>query len=573
MKFFKNGINYLLIVLLVIGQFAFLTPQIANAANDEISASVSINGQNGEILAETDINFTNGATAYDVLEQVTKANNIQVEYVDDPSYGKYIAAINGEEAISPDFWSFLVNEKFAETGISTHVVKDGEHLAFNFTQGTPSTSIKVIGKNNEEILNESYVPMPNEITALELLQNLTTQKNIELTITETDYGKMITSINNLAMEGNSYWGFYVNGQYASEGAATYKVNHLDKIVFKYETYVPPTEGSDNGNTSGSENVKLETINKSLDSAFNFLSTDKLDVWSVISLAQNGKSLPKSFIDSIRKTVSEKQGNFRKITDTEKYVLAILVYGEDPSNFEGYNLLEKIYNGEVTKQGTNGVAYGLIALNAANKTIPDDAKWTEDALVQKLLDSQNDDGGWPLYFEKASETDITAMIMTALSSHQNQPEVSTALDKAKSYLKGNIESGKVNNSNSVAQVIIALSSLKIDLNSFSEKNILSELLSYQTEDGGFAIAKGGKSDIKATSDALLALSAYKLSLNSQYVYEFDTLKPQISKEVKNTSEQEQEHELPNTASNMYNLLLIGFALISVAFILRYRLQRK
>jgi LPXTG-motif cell wall-anchored protein len=573
LKILKYLSNYLMIFVLVIAQLAFVMPNTAQANNQ--SASLSINGKDGEILAETEFTFVEGDTVYDVLEEVSQANNILVEYEEDPTFGKYILSINGEIAESPNYWSFLVNGEYAQTGISTFKVSEGDHLEFNFVKGKPSASLKIIGENDEEILDIPWYEMPEEITALELLQTITTEQNIELTITDSDYGPMITSINNLAMEGNSYWGFYLNQQYATEGAATYIVKNLDQIVFKYETYVPPT-GEDNDEEDGNNlaMVDIESINQSVESAITFLSSNQLDVWSVISLVKNGKSLPKSYLDTIRKSVLDQQGKFRKITDTEKYVLAILAYGEDPTNVEGFNLLEKIYNGDVTKQGANGVAFGLLALNAANVSIPDDALWTEQKLIHKLIQSQNKDGGWPLFFDSASEIDITAMIMTALAPYQaDNTSVKEAIQSAKNYLKGKIESGNLDNSNSTAQVIIALSSLGVNPASFVENtNILSYLIGFQNVDGGFSYIPEESSDSKATSDALLALTAYKISLNDQYVYSFENDNPII---IDNSTEiNDQENELPNTASNIYNLMIVGLVLILIAFLSsRFNINRK
>lgn len=56
-------------------------------------------------------------------------------------------------------------------------------------------------------------------------------------------------------------------------------------------------------------------------------------------------------------------------------MGALAAGEDPTNIEGYNLVQAIYNGNVTKQGLNGVAYALIALDSANFEVPSSAKWT------------------------------------------------------------------------------------------------------------------------------------------------------------------------------------------------------
>ncbi len=65
------------------------------------------------------------------------------------------------------------------------------------------------------------------------LQNLQVLTNVG--VTDTSYGKMVVSINGVsAVNGKTYWAFYVNGAYANEGAGTYKTKAGDKLMWKLE---------------------------------------------------------------------------------------------------------------------------------------------------------------------------------------------------------------------------------------------------------------------------------------------------------------------------------------------------
>ena len=66
-------------------------------------------------------------------------------------------------------------------------------------------------------------------TALELLQ---ASEQVELSIYE--FGSLVKSIDNLAVNDAYYWAFYVNGEYAQQAADKTILTAGDKVEFKYE---------------------------------------------------------------------------------------------------------------------------------------------------------------------------------------------------------------------------------------------------------------------------------------------------------------------------------------------------
>ncbi|HOZ03104.1 MAG TPA: DUF4430 domain-containing protein [Candidatus Woesebacteria bacterium] len=66
-------------------------------------------------------------------------------------------------------------------------------------------------------------------TALELLQ---ASEQVELSIYE--FGSLVKSIDNLAVNDAYYWAFYVNGEYAQQAADKTVLAVGDKVEFKYE---------------------------------------------------------------------------------------------------------------------------------------------------------------------------------------------------------------------------------------------------------------------------------------------------------------------------------------------------
>jgi len=123
--------------------------------------------------------------------------------------------------------------------------------------------------------------------------------------------------------------------------------------------------------------------------------------------------------------------------------------------------------------------------------------------------QNKNGGFPLHKDGAdspSEVDVTAMGLQALANYRDQEAVEEAVESALEWLSeqqlasGGFQSLKEENRQSVSQVMIALTALNIDPleERFLQKDgsLLSNLLSFATDDGGFAHTRGGKTNRSA-----------------------------------------------------------------------------
>jgi hypothetical protein len=255
-----------------------------------------------------------------------------------------------------------------------------------------------------------------------------------------------------------------------------------------------------------------------------LQSSPLSDWEAIGVARSGGEVPSAYLQSVRQQLSEAGGTFRKVTDLERMALGVKAAGGDPTSIAGYNLIEKIYNHDrMASQGLNGPIFALIALDSGDYKVPADAVWNRDSLLKSLLAAQNPDGGFPLSTGDESSVDITAMAVTGLSAHTDRADVQTAIDKAVLYLSnqqlnhGGYQANGDDNSESVAQVIVALASVGIspadERFTKSGGDLLTRLNAFRQNDGGYAHNTGGSSNMIATEQALLALDAYRLYLNN------------------------------------------------------------
>lgn len=252
-------------------------------------------------------------------------------------------------------------------------------------------------------------------------------------------------------------------------------------------------------------------------------------WMVIGLARSGRTVPAGYYENVVDYVKAKADkNERlhpaKVTDNARVILALTAIGKDVTNVGGHNLLKGLDNmAYVQTQGINGPIFTLIALDSHNYPTMGDV--TREKLIQVILDAQLNDGGWDLSADKA-DPDMTAMAIQALAPYYKTNEtVKVAVDKALEALSalqrndGGFGSWGTVNSESCAQVIVALTALGIDPTADSRfvKNgltVLDALAGFYVTGGGFRHTAGGDLDGMATEQGYYALAAYYRFANTQ-----------------------------------------------------------
>ena len=252
-------------------------------------------------------------------------------------------------------------------------------------------------------------------------------------------------------------------------------------------------------------------------------------WMTIGLARSGRTVPAGYYDNVVEYVkamadANERLHRAKVTDNARVILALTAIGKDVTNVGGHNLLKGLDNmAYVQKQGINGPIFTLIALDSHNYPTMGDV--TREKLIETILDAQLPGGGWNLSGENA-DTDMTAMAIQALAPYYKTNEtVKAAVDKALEALSalqrndGGFGSWGTVNSESCAQVIVALTALGIDPTTDSRfiKNghtVLDALAGFYVTGGGFRHTAGGELDGMATEQGYYALAAYYRFVNGQ-----------------------------------------------------------
>ena len=280
-------------------------------------------------------------------------------------------------------------------------------------------------------------------------------------------------------------------------------------------------------------ANLDTIYKTTGDFMATLGTPTVNStggeWMVIGLARSGRTVPTGYYDNVVEYVKAKaDANERlhpaKVTDNARVILALTAIGKDVTNVGGHNLLKGLDSMDyVQAQDINGPIFTLIALDSHNYPTMGDV--TREKLIQVILDAQLNDGGWDLSADKA-DPDMTAMAIQALAPYYKTNEtVKAAVDKALEALSalqrtdGGFGSWGTVNSESCAQVIVALTALGIDPTADSRfvKNghtVLDALAGFYVTGGGFRHTAGGERNDMATEQGYYALAAYYRFANTQ-----------------------------------------------------------
>ena len=251
-------------------------------------------------------------------------------------------------------------------------------------------------------------------------------------------------------------------------------------------------------------------------------------WLIFGLARSGVKVPQKYFDAyyenVEAAVREKNGvlSDRKYTEYSRTVLALTAIGKNPADVAGFDLLKPLADFEqVTRQGINGTIFALLALDSGNYEIPENpdvnVQATRQMYVDELLTRELPDGGWTLTGGEP-DVDITAMTLQALAKYRDQADVTAAVERGLAVLSslqepdGGYVSWGSSNSESVAQVIVALTELGVPLDDerFTKNGITVEdaLLRFAQENGAFVHVRDGSGgdDGMATEQAFYALAA-------------------------------------------------------------------
>lgn len=329
-------------------------------------------------------------------------------------------------------------------------------------------------------------------------------------------------------------------------------------------------------------LTVDEIKNSLIEADKYLETQVQNIsvssvggeWTVIARMRNPylkNNLSKEYTDALKMKIDNTNGvlSNNKLTEYARSAIALKCLGLAPQDIYDLNFYNVLCDTErIKKQGTNAVAYALIALHDTGNLY----KNAIDEYISIILSRQNEDGGFSVLDMTSSDIDVTAMCLQALSLYNND-NIKNAVNNGLMFLSktqredGGYTYGNIKNSETSAQVLTAISALGISYTDerFTKNGntLLSNILSFQNADGGFKhVISSDKSNLMATEQCTYALvSAARLIKSMTSLYDFsDVIKhglPNKNKDIKNITKNKHSVSFTDVAisDNAYNEIML------------------
>ena len=431
-----------------------------------------------------------------VLDVITKA--LGSKYSIENETGNYIQSITPKDGTalgeftngSLSGWMYTLNGVHPNLGVAQQYLNEGDVIVFHYTDDYAK---EYEADNNKKKTAEEVVALIDAIGTVDLSKGTAIDKARVAYDKLTDAEKTLVTNYSVLTDAESTYTKLLAEQGKKLGD-----------IYKTTGDFMGTLGTPTVNSTGGE-------------------------WMVIGLARSGRPVPAGYYDNVVEYVkamadANERLHRAKVTDNARVILALTAIGKDVTNVGGHNLLKGLDNmAYVQKQGINGPIFTLIALDSHNYPTMGDV--TREKLIETILDAQLPGGGWNLSGENA-DTDMTAMAIQALAPYYKTNEtVKAAVDKALEALSalqrndGGFGSWGTVNSESCAQVIVALTALGIDPATDSRfvKNgstVLGALAGFYVDGGGFKHTADGERNGMATEQGYYALAAYYRFANAQ-----------------------------------------------------------
>lgn len=500
----------------------------------------TVHGENGKHTGDvtwidsTSYKMKKGATAQDLFEKALGDAGLDYEM----SGNSYVSSItNAKEKVTLSElsngpysgWMYTINGKFVDY-MSAVTLNDGDVMQFFYVD-----DYRTIDWAGNKTPQEAADEVAAMIEALPDVDKLTLDDAAAV-------GQAQSAYNALSDEAKA---LISKNLKAKLDAAVAKIAQLQKTNQKEFDKIYQETGSSQAALASKAGLTAGTSGGE---------------WVALGLARSGfisDTLAEQYAQAAYQYVKKKGSSTisdSKSTENSRMILALTSIGKDPSDVAGYDLLEPLADLDYVKsQGINGPIFALIALDSHDYEIPKavagKTQTTREALIDAILAAQLSDGGWNVNGNGA-DADMTAMAIQALAPYySSNAKVKSAVDDALKRLSkmqevnGGYTSWGTANAESVAQVIVALTSLGIDPASDGRfiKNgysTLDALATFYNDKGGFKHSQSDttSSNGLATEQAYYALASwYRLKNGKTSLYDMSdvtTLSKIIEKTVVN-----------------------------------------
>lgn len=237
-------------------EFAYTAGSASPVVKDQVAANVTVIGRDAQGKTQTWVDnaqyvVTSGSSALDLTKVALEANDI-----DAVAAGSFILSLkyNGVELGTPldysTYWQLFINGKSSDYTADNVTIHAGDTVTWfygGWGDQLPSdsvhASVQVLGKDKDgkQQVWASTGQMSLKVgsTAKDLLE----QTGLRLDSSESSWGWFLNGIYSpFDVDGkpyvgdaatNSYWRFYVNGEFKNVGAGAYELQEGDAVTFMY----------------------------------------------------------------------------------------------------------------------------------------------------------------------------------------------------------------------------------------------------------------------------------------------------------------------------------------------------
>lgn len=237
-------------------EFAYTAGSASPVVKDQVAANVTVIGRDAQGKTQTWVDnaqyvVTSGSSALDLTKAALEANDI-----DAVAAGSFILSLkyNGVELGTPQdystHWQLFINGKSSDYPADNVTIHAGDTVAWfygGWGDQLPSdsvhASVQVLGKDKDGKQQVWASTGQMSLKAGSTAKDLLEQTGLRLDSSESSWGWFLNGIYSpFDVDGkpyvgdaatNSYWRFYVNGEFKNVGAGAYELQEGDAVTFMY----------------------------------------------------------------------------------------------------------------------------------------------------------------------------------------------------------------------------------------------------------------------------------------------------------------------------------------------------
>lgn len=237
-------------------EFAYTAGSASPVVKDQVAANVTVFGRDAQGKTQTWVDnaqyvVTSGSNALDLTKVALEANDIDAVVA-----GSFILSLkyNGVELGTPldysTYWQLFINGKSSDYTADNVTIHAGDTVTWfygGWGDQLPSdsvhASVQVLGKDKDGKQQVWASTGQMSLKAGSTAKDLLEQTGLRLDSSESSWGWFLNGIYSpFDVDGkpyvgdaatNSYWRFYVNGEFKNVGAGAYELQEGDAVTFMY----------------------------------------------------------------------------------------------------------------------------------------------------------------------------------------------------------------------------------------------------------------------------------------------------------------------------------------------------